>query len=151
MQWDTPQAHIKKKSNDWFASIIIIAAALIFVFILMGNYILAALVLACAIALIVVHTAPEKPQNVELRTGGIIIEKRLYPWENLEAFAIQEYFGIPRLVLRSKRKISPIFSVAINEDTVDIEELRSILEKIIPEENIHESFIYLLAEKLGLH
>lgn len=151
MQWNTPQAHIKKKTNDWFASIIIITGALMFVFILLSNYILAALALSIAVALIIVHSAPEQPQNVELRTGGIIIGRRLYPWETIEAFAIQEYFGIPRLILRSKRKISPIISVYIDEENIDIEELRSVLEEIIPEENIHESFINLVAERVGLH
>lgn len=151
MQWDTPTSHIKNKTNDWFASIIVIAGALIFVSILLDNYILAALVLSIAIALIIVHSSPINSENIELRTGGIIVAKRLYPWDTIEAFSIQEYFGIPRLILKSKRHISPIISIHIDEEAIDIEELRNVLEDIIPEENIHEPFLHLLAERLGLH
>lgn len=151
MQWSTPTSHIKKKTNDWFASLIIVTGALIFVSILMHNYILAALILSITVALIIAHTAPHKPDNIELRTGGIIVSDRLYPWNTIEAFALQEYFGIPRLILKSKRAITPIISIQINEEEVDIEELRSLLEDIIPEENFHEPWYYLIAEKFGLH
>lgn len=151
MQWSTPTSHLKKKTNDWFASLIIISGALIFVAILLHNYILAALVLSVAITLILIHSAPHKSQNVELRTGGVIVENRLYPWDTLEAFALQEYFGIPRLILRSKRHFTPIISIQIDEETIDIEELREVLEGILPEENIHEPVYNLIAEKLGLH
>ncbi len=151
MQWNTPTSHHKEKTNDWFASIIVVAGALMFITVLLGNYILAALILAIAISLIIVHTAPVLSENVELRTGGIIVHKRLYPWETIEAFAIQEYFGIPRLILKSKRHISPIISIPIDEENVDIEELRATLEEIIPEENIHEPFLHLAMERLGFH
>ncbi len=150
MQWSTPTSHIKAKTNDWFASLIIIAGALIFVSILLHNYILAFLVLSIAVALIIVHSSPHQAQNIELRTGGIIVDNRLYPWDTIEAFAIQEYFDVPRLILRSKRHITPIISILINEETVDIEELREVLTDIIPEENIHEPLYYLITERLGL-
>ncbi len=151
MQWNTPIAHKKKKTNDWFASVIVIAGALMFVSILLNNYILAALVLSIAIALIIAHSSPIQPQNVELRTGGVLVENRLYPWESIEAFLVQEYFGIPSLLLKSKRNVAPIISIPIDEDNIDIEEMRSLIEEIIPEQNIHEPFLHLVAEKLGLH
>ncbi len=151
MQWNTPTKHIKEKTKDWFASVIVIAGSLMFIAILLGNYVIAALVLAITVALIIVHSSPIQPQNIELRTGGILVDRRLYPWETIESFAIQEYFKVPRLVLKSKRSISPIISIPIDEDKIDIEELRSVLEEIIPEENIHEPFLVLLLEKLGLH
>lgn len=150
MQWSTPTDHIKKKSNDWFASLIILSGALIFVSILVANYILATLILAIAVALIIAHSAPHTPQNIELRTGGIIVDNTLYPWENTEAFAIQEYYGIPRLLIHSKRQWAPIISIPINEAEVDIEELREMISEIIPERNIHESVLHLIGERFGL-
>ncbi len=149
MQWSTPTAHIQKKSNDWFASLIIIAGALIFVSILTDNYIVALLVLSATVALIIAHSAPHIPQNVELRTGGIIVANTLTPWNTLESFAIQEYFGIPRLLFVSKKHWMPIISIPIGED-VDIDELRELIEGILPEKDIHEPFLYLLAERFGL-
>lgn len=150
MQWSTPTAHLKKKTNDWFISLIIIAAALIFIAILLHNYILAALVLAITIALIIAHTAPHNSQHIELRTGGIIVDNMLYPWETIEAFSLQEYYGIPRLLLKSKRHLAAIISIPIDEETIDIEELRSMIEEIIPEMNIHEPLLHLIAERFGL-
>lgn len=149
MQWSTPTAHIQKKSNDWFASLIVITAALIFVSILTSNYILAFLILSITIALIIAHSAPHVPQNVELRTGGIIVGNTLTPWDTLESFALQEYFGIPRLLLRSRKHWIPIISIPIGED-VEIEELREIMEEVLPEQDIHEPFLYLLGERFGL-
>jgi hypothetical protein len=150
MQWSTPTAHVKKKTNDWFISLIIIAGALIFIAILLHNYILAALVLALTVALIIAHSAPHNSQNVELRTGGIIVDNMLYPWETIEAFSLQEYYGIPRLLLKSRRQLAPIISIPIDEEAVDIEELRSMVEDIIPEANIHEPLLHLIAERFGL-
>lgn len=149
MQWSTPTAHIQKKSNDWFASLIILAGALIFVSILTSNYILALLILSTTVALIIAHSAPHIPQNVELRTGGIIVGNMLTPWNSLEAFALQEYFGIPRLILSSKKHWIPIISIPIGED-VDIDELRELMEEVLPEKDIHEPFLYLIAERFGL-
>lgn len=149
MQWSTPTEHITKKSNDWFASLIVIAGALIFVSVLSGNYIVAFLVLSIAVALIIAHSAPHKGQNVELRTGGIITGNTLTQWETLEAFAIQEYFNIPRLLLLSKKHWIPIISIPIS-DEVDLEELRDIMGEILPEKDIHEPFLHLLAERFGL-
>jgi hypothetical protein len=149
MQWSTPTAHIQKKTNDWFASLIIIAGALIFVAILTNNYIIALLVLSTAIALIIAHSAPHVPQNVELRTGGIIIGNTLTTWDSLEAFALQEYYGVPRLLFLSKKHWIPIISVPIGDD-VDVDELRELMEEVLPEKDIHEPFLHLLAERFGL-
>ncbi|HXK37741.1 MAG TPA: hypothetical protein VJ579_01610 [Candidatus Paceibacterota bacterium] len=149
MQWSTPTAHIQKKSNDWFASLIVITGALIFVSILTSNYIVALLILSTAVALIIAHSAPHLAQNVELRTGGIIVGNTLTPWDTLESFALQEYFGIPRLLLLSKKHWMPIISIPIAED-VNIEELREVVEEVLPEKDIHEPFLHLLAERFGL-
>jgi hypothetical protein len=149
MQWSTPTRHTKKKTNDWFASLIILAGALIFVSILASNYILATLILSITIALIIAHSSPHVPQEVELRTGGVIVDDTLYPWDNIDAFAIQEYYGIPRLLLHLKRQWAPVISIPIS-DEVDLDELRDSVEQFVPEKNMHEPILHILAERFGL-
>lgn len=148
MQWDTlehPEIH---HTNDWYASVIIIAGALIAVAFLYENYLLVALIFIGTFALLLL--AARKPQmiHVEIRKTGVREGNILHPYQSLDGFSVVEFHNGHRLLLESNRKLMPLIVISV-ADTVDADELHDVLAQYLPVKELHESVPHQLMEKLG--
>lgn len=150
MEWDSPHIH-SVKDRDWFASLIIITGALVFVISLSHDWILAVLVVSIAFAIISVHAREHGAMvHTQIRTGGILWGDTLYSWKHLDSFSIQEYHGVPRLLALPKKQLATMIMIPISPD-VDLAELHHIVEGFIPfREDLHLSLPQILLEKLGI-
>ncbi len=148
MQWETPEHIYFEKTNDWYASVIIIAGALLVVAFMARSYLVMALIFIGALTFILAAARRPDIVTVEIRKSGVRFGNSLYPYNSLEGFAIIDYMHDNRLILDSNRKLMPHIVIHLPDD-LDIEELREELAQYLPEKELHESFVQVLMEKIG--
>ena len=148
MEWDTLEHTYYEKTNDWYASVILIATALIIVEFLFGNFLMITLTVIGTITFILLSARKPEVMHVEIVKTGIRAGNLLYSFNSLEGYAIAEYHHEDRLLLKSSRHIMPLIVIPISEE-VDVNMLREILDENLSEEELHESLAHLLLERLG--
>jgi hypothetical protein len=148
MEWDTLEHSFTEKTNDWYASVILIAGALIAVEFLFNNFLLIVLTFIGTVAFLLVSSRRPEVVHVELRKNGVLVDKLLYPFQSLDGFAIIEYANEHRLLLESNRRLMPLIVIPVSLD-VDPEDLHEVLAEYLPEKELRESPLHLLMERLG--
>ncbi len=148
MQWETPEHRFKEKTNDWYASVILIAGALVAIEFLVNNFLLITLTMVGTAAFLLLAARRPELVHVEIGKGGIRIGNILHPYTSLDGFAVAEYADERRLLLESNRHFLPLIVVPI-PDTVNSDDVRGEIAQYLPETELHESLPHLLFERLG--
>ncbi|HEY9585063.1 MAG TPA: hypothetical protein VJJ02_00515 [Candidatus Paceibacterota bacterium] len=148
MEWETLEHRYTEKTNDWYASVILIAGSLVAVEFLFNNFLLITLTVIGTFAFLLLAVRRPLLMHVEVRSSGVRAGNVLYPFVSLDGFAIAEYAGEQRLLLESNRHIMPLIVIPV-PDTVRPDELRDVLAQYLPEKELHESFAHLIFERLG--
>ena len=148
MEWDTLEHSYTEKTNDWYASVIIIAGAGIALGFLLGNFLIVTLIFIGTIAFILMAAKRPEEVHVQILRKGIRVGDTLYPYRTLDGFAIIDYTPQHRLLLESSRIFIPIISIHISDD-IDIDDLHEEVNQYLPEKDLHESLPQLLMERIG--
>ena len=148
MEWDTLEHSYTEKTNDWYASVIIIAGAGIALGFLLGNFLIVTLIFIGTIAFILMAAKRPEEVHVQILRKGIRVGDTLYPYRTLDGFAIIDYTPQHRLLLESSRIFIPIISIHIPDD-IDIDDLHEEVSQYLPEKDLHESLPQLLMERIG--
>lgn len=148
MEWETLEHSYSKKTNDWYASVILIAGALVAVEFLFNNFLLITLTIVATFALLVLAVRRPELIHVEVRNNGIRVGNTLYPYVSLDGFTIARYHEEERLLLESNRHFMPLIVIPV-ADTIHPDDLRDLLAQYLPEKELHESLPHLLFERLG--
>ncbi|MDO8520543.1 MAG: hypothetical protein Q7S52_00315 [bacterium] len=148
MQWETLEHQYKEKTNDWYASVIIIAGALIAIEFFLNNFLLITLTVVGTIAFLLLAVRRPELMHVEVGGRGVRAGNILYPYSSLDGFAIAEYPHERRLLLESNRHFLPLIVIPI-PDEVATDDIHDTLVQYLPEKELHESFPHLLFERLG--
>lgn len=148
MDWETLEHRYIEKTNDWFASVILIAGSLVAVEFLFNNFLLIALTVIGTFAFLLLAVRRPALMHVEVRSSGIRAGNTLYPFVSLDGFAIAEYPMEKKLLLESNRNLMPLIVIPI-PDEIEQDELRDLIAEYLPEKELHESLPHLLFERLG--
>lgn len=148
MEWETLEHPYTEKTNDWYASVILIAGALIAVEFLLNNFLLITLTVIGTIAFLMLAVRRPELMHVLIGQNGVKAGNLLHPYSSLDGFAIAEYPNEKRLLLESNRHYLPLIVLPIPE-TVKPDDVRSVLAQYLPETELHESLPHLLFERLG--
>lgn len=148
MEWATLEHFYSEKTNDWYASVILIAGSLVAVEFLSNNFLLITLTVVATVTFILLAARRPEMMHVAITKTGIRAGNLLYSYHSLDAYAIAEYHHETRLLLESNRHIMPLIVIPIPDD-VDLDELREALNLYLPEKELHESFAHLLLERFG--
>jgi hypothetical protein len=148
MEWETLEHSYSQKTNDWYASVILITGAIVAVEFLFNNFLLITLTVVATFALLLLAVRRPEVMHVEIRNNGIRVGNMLYPYVSLDGFTIARYHDEERLLLASNRRFMPLIVIPI-ADTVEPDELRDLLAQYLPEKELHESLPHLLFERLG--
>lgn len=147
--WEAPEHHHVEKNGDWFWITGILTLVLTAVIFILGNFLLAIVVLlAGGMTILVANKTPEIiPFAVSTR--GLRIGNTLYPYATLECFYIDEdHIDGPQLLARSTKLFMPLLIIPIPEEY--IEEIEYILENRLPEEHLEEPLSHKVLELFGL-
>lgn len=148
MQWETLEHQYKEKTNDWYASVILIAGALVAVEFLLNNFLLITLTIVATIALLLLAVRRPELMHVEIGRSGVRAGNLLYPYSSLDGFAVAKYGEEERLLLESNRHFLPLIVIPI-PGTINPDDVHTALAQYLPEKELHESLPHLLFERLG--
>jgi hypothetical protein len=148
LEWEAFEYKEKNRKPDWFWALGIIAVAGSAVAFLYGNFLFGIFIILTAAAMIYFGTA--KPQRIKqmITTEGIFFDGRLYPYERLKSFWMDEASGEKRLIIRSDKTFMPIMVLPF-EDEETGEEIYALLSEVLEQEEIHESFAHKIMDRLG--
>lgn len=158
LKWETTETHKADQVWQIGAIILISLAALFFAF--KGNYFGVAIVIISLLLLIILPYQKEKKEII-ISNKGILIDKELFPWDQLESFWI---FESPlELYLKNNKGAISLLDIPIpegkqllsEEDTEQSgknnrKKIKEEIEKFLPEEELERNFIDTVAKKLGL-
>lgn len=153
ISWQAPVHEHREHSTDWYWVVGIITVALAASFIIVGN-ILLALIILIGIGTLLLHMKhPPHRENFEISRKGIRAGNKLYVWNSLEAFWILEEHKTenehiqPKLLLISERPFMP--QIVIPLDDAPLEEIHEALSGRLQEVPQAEPFPSRIMRKLG--
>ncbi|MEZ4210822.1 MAG: hypothetical protein R3B39_00790 [Candidatus Paceibacterota bacterium] len=148
IEWEAFEYKDKKRKPDWFWAVGIIAIAGSAATFIYGNFLFGIFIVLTAAAMFFFGLS--KPQRIKQRitVDGIIFDGRLYPFDRLFSFWMEELDGEKRLLIRSDKTFMPVMVMPFEDDDTG-EYIRAILSEILPEEEIHESFAHKVMDRLG--
>ena len=93
--------------------------------------------------------AARKPSliNIELNDKGIVVDKYIYPYQNIEKFWVEERRSGNTLIVKSIQKTLPHTTISAGQ--VEPELIRGYLSRRIKEEEMTEPFVQTIMEYLG--
>ncbi len=148
MEWDTLEHSYTEKTNDWYASVIIISGAGIGLGFLLSNFLIVTLIFIGTITFILMAARRPEEVHVEILRKGIRVGNTLYPYSTLDGFSIIDYTPQHRLLLESSKLLMPLIAIHIADD-IDIDDLHEEVSRYLPEKDLHESLPQLLMERIG--
>lgn len=148
MQWETLEHRYREKTNDWYASVILIAGGLIAIEFLLNDFLLITLTVIGTFAFLLLSVRRPELMHVEIGRSGVRAGNILHPYSSLDGFAIAEYPNEQKLLLESNRHFLPLIVIPI-PDEIDRDEVHAAIAQYLPEKELHESLPHLLFERLG--
>lgn len=148
MEWDVPEHLYFEKTNDWYASVIIVAGALIALEFMFNQWLLIALTIVATAAIILVVSRKPEIMHVAITNTGVRAGHTFYPWASLDAFAVVEHPWENKIILESNHRFMPHIYIPIARG-IDLGAVRAELLKHLAEKHITESPLHLLLERWG--
>jgi len=149
ISWQADEPESQNKNFLWFgiAGLFILA---IVIFAIFSKSALMAL-LFILIGAVLYLSGFRKPQTLKcsITKTGIVLQKRIYNWTDLESFWI--FYDSPRIKLmsiKSKKTLMPYLTMPLASENPA--QIRKILLKYLPEKEQEESLIDNIGKKLGL-
>lgn len=147
ISWETLEYEFKEKSSDWLWIFGILCFVIATVSVIFGNFLFAVLIIVGAFAMLLY--AYRRPQLVtfELNEVGVVIGKMLYPYASLESFWVEQNEKPPKLLVKSKKTLMPLFSIPLGNTKPEL--VRSHLEKFMQESELREPAVQKILEHFG--
>jgi hypothetical protein len=148
--WETPEFEFKEKRKDWYWIVGAATIGLILLAIVLQNYLFAFLIVIGSFLMVTLAAKEPLSLPVEISEQGIKIYKENYNYDVLFGFWIlYDKKEQPLLLIMSNGRISPIISLRIDENVVDVMVLREYLLGFIDEQEMKESLTNRIIQKIG--
>lgn len=149
IEWKALEHHHEEKSNDWFWATGIVTVGIAVLSVYFNNLLFAILILLAAFASILnSHTRP-RILNYSLTRKGITVGKKLYPYSELESFWVIDEEVHDKILVRSKKTFMPLLVLPYDSSKTDPDEIADFLLDFLDEEEMDESLLQILMERLG--
>ncbi|PIP86953.1 hypothetical protein COW81_02895 [Candidatus Campbellbacteria bacterium CG22_combo_CG10-13_8_21_14_all_36_13] len=147
ISWDAEEFEHRPKSNDWYWAVGIITAAIAVASIMFENIFLAIFIVISSLALILQSAQKPRLLNISIDNRGILINKRLFPFNSLESFWLEKTEHEDKLIVKSKKALMPFIIIPVHQ--VDSMEIEQFLIEHLKEEELHEPLAQKIMERLG--
>lgn len=148
IEWEADEYPHSDKSNDWYWALGLVAVSAAVAALLFNNVLFAVLILLSSFVLALF--ASRKPERVRFAVmqRGIRAHGKLYPYQTLKSFYIEELPGrTPMLLLESAKVMTPLIVLPL--EGVDADHVHDFLLDVLPEEEHSEPLPHRLMEWLG--
>jgi hypothetical protein len=147
LEWQAYEYEAQERSKSWFAVLGIVSGGAVIAAFVLKNFLFGVIIIIGA--LLIALYAMRKPALVTFRITekGISIDKHFHPYRELEAFWVPEELPhTPRLLIESKRFISPLIVIPIENP----DEIRQLLKPRLTEREIQEPLVHHLLDYFRL-
>lgn len=141
--WEAPEYEYREKSTDWFWAFGIFAVSAAVAAFIVSNILFGVLILIGAFVLSIF--AARKPEIIhfEINEKGIVIDKIIYPYKNLESFTVNE--GV--LLVKTKKKLMQLLIIPLRVSNEQVHDF--LLENIKEDEDLEIPFSQTIMEAIG--
>jgi hypothetical protein len=147
ISWKAPLHMHTEKSPDWYWIVGIVSVTLAVISVLLNNTLFAILILVGVFTLTLYSTKKPPVVQIELLPTGIKIHDLVYMYTNIESFWIEEKELVPRILLKTTKKIAPYVTILLGDANPD--EVRDELLVHLPEIKHSEPFLEKLLIYFG--
>lgn len=148
MAWSAPGRPFRRKSKDFYLSVILITGFIEIMLFLFSQYMAMLAVAALAFLSMVLSSIPPKNFHYKITTEGIKIEDYFYIWRELYDFYFKRIDGVDTLMIRSQDVIPGILRIQLGDVSAD--HVRKILIHYLPfREVVRQTFVEKVADWLG--
>lgn len=148
LAWTEFEYTHSEKDANWFWYVGSGALLIVIIAILMHNFLFAAFAIVAAFAVIIMAAQKPKKMNFSIEDKGIKIGHRLYFYDELKSFWVNN--RPPRkkeLIIESGKILIPHIKIPLGN--VDPDLARKMLLKKLKEKKQEESLTEIIAERLG--
>jgi hypothetical protein len=147
LHWQTHEYEDRDRSPDWFWAVGIIAIAAALASVILGNVLLAIIILLGSFTLLIYAARKPNRYDVVIDNRGVRIDKYFYPYHTLESFWVEEHKSHPHVLIKSQKLLMPYIVVHINE--IDPREVDEFLSHHLPKIFHSESIFHRIMDRLG--
>lgn len=149
ISWQHHEHTHKEKTVDWFWIVGIIALGGIVLSIYYRNYLFALIILLFTIISFMSVNKEPRLLKFEITRKGIRTGNTVHPYSMLESFWVEDTDYNDKIILRSKKPLSPFILIPFDSTTTDPELIRDYLLDYLDEEELEEPLHQILMEWLG--
>ena len=153
ISWTAPEYEHHEHSAGWYWALGIISVSLAVAFVIVGNTLLSIIIILGMGTLLAYAKHPPRNIQCSLSKRGLKAGEKLYPWETLESFWVLEgskeakYSHDPKILLTSKKPLTPHIVVPLDESVID--DVHRSLARMLPEEPQVEPLPARLMRRIG--
>lgn len=148
LEWRALEYERTERRRDWYAAVCIIAGSLAVTAFLARNVLFAAIIVIGTLALLLYAKREPRVVAYRIEERGVRIGRSLYPYAELESFAVsEEEENAPKLILKARSFATPYLVVPIAE--IEPALVREELAAMLPEADIDEPLSERIMRGLG--
>ncbi len=145
--WQTPEYEHYERGSNWFWTVGVLGFVGIILSIIFKNFLLAIILGIGLFSVFMYAHRPPEVVTVVVNKRGVLIKDEFYPFRNIKAFAINHEKEPAHLSLHIHRLVMP--HVQISLENINPDEIQTFLRSWLDQEEYEETFIEVLAEKIG--
>lgn len=147
LSWEAKEFHYQNKTSDWFWALGVLGITSAIASFIFGNVLFGILLLIATF--VITLFATKHPQDVlfEISDRGVRIGEKLYPYQNLHSFWVEDEGEQATLLLAAKRNLASLIVIPI--ETVSPYQVRTALADFLEEEEHDLPLADRFFERLG--
>jgi hypothetical protein len=147
LSWEAPEYHHHMKTRDWYWTLAMVSGTIAIISILLGDFLFALFIILAAITLAIVSRRPPRMITIHVGNAGILVDKTLYLYKDIESFWIDLEEREQKILLKSKHFFMPYIVVPLAGMDHDV--IGDYLAEHLPEIEQKEPLLQRLLEDFG--
>lgn len=151
LEWKAPSRPFKKRNRQFYTTVAIITGLISLILFFAGQFLPIAVVIAVAFLAYVLSSVPPEEVTNKITTWGIHTEEKLYYWEEMGRFWLDEKFGQRLLHVEIARFPGRLTVLLANQNEADLTQLLSeVLLNEKPKDTFYDKAAKWLQDKIPL-
>ncbi len=147
--WNTYEYEHREKSTDWYWALgilVVVGAVIAFI---NKNLLFGFLILLGGLMIGLFAGKENNPLEIEISQRGVRINGETIDFNSISGFWLyRTHTGVRKLILKTNRNLIPVIAIPL-PDEMRATDLREFLLKFVTEQEMQESFLDLLLERIG--
>lgn len=138
-QWEAPSRPYKKRNREYYTTVASIVFLLAVILLLLKEFLLVGVIITFAFVSYALSSVQPGNTNHQITTKGVRTEDRLFKWETLTNFWLQEKWGQEIMIIMTKLNLPSHIMMIIEPQKRD--KIIKSVGQMIPLEKPEDSFV----------